>query len=1654
MKLVEFVPPRPHPLWKLCLQMGITDVIVKVKDCDPEKAIADLAAAGLRVVGFEGDMFDMSPIKEGLPNRDEAIAKYLKYLELMAKHGIRLLCYNFMVGTGWARTGVREGRGGAKATYFSLTSGEGAASTLKLTKEQVWANYEYFIRAVMPTAERLGIRMGLHPDDPCLDALGGYARIFGSVEAFDRAYAICPSASNAVTFCQANFKLMGADLAETAKHFGKRIAFVHVRDVEGDKTDFTELFHDQGTTDQFALMRTYRALGLDVPVRGDHVPEMEGDRLLTSNCEPGYFTLGRLFANGYLKALLKGTKALLAVAAALIAGTVSAEALKGYSMVTHDGRRMVSRTVDGKEVFELMPTNALPAGLKPVRPWELYVVKASHTDIGLHNSQYIQRHGSIWRIEEAIKAIDADTRADDDPAAFRYLMEGTWFWENYVMDRGEAAARNVVTNYIARGRLGVSACCAGNMTHVYSPVEIERSVNFKRRLAEKWGLDVRTMVMADYPGVSWSVVSPYVRAGIENLFFAPNKYNPLPTTIWPRHPTLRWDPWNPDSGAGGNRIDVGYESKVPMLFWWESPDGKDRMLVWSSTIYGDAYSRMGLNPWPDPVTALPAAEKKAPAFLDLLESRVPYDIWLGGAYGDDEYVNTRFANFAAKWNAKWATPTFHIVGDLDEPFEKVRARFGDRIPVLRGEMTSGWAQLVNAAPDLLADKFEADRTLELAERLGERAGTLDRTSVDAAWQYLIYNDEHSYGVSGYVGRRIFETWMQHRDWIERASAIASNELRKATAKLGIRPAETPGEEVRPGTTAENRFYRVTVNAKGELASLYDKELKRELLGGPANRLLYTRDNHRSWADTAQLGAEIVQRVFLPRDVKRVDVSTEIRHATDLYNRDRFKRYGYLEFPFAVPGGRFTAHLNGVTMEPYREAHPLITDAYVAVRDWCKVENGEFGVGLMSRDSTLTEFGEIHPDKTCYTGVPPADKSAIYPLLFNDWLQSHHASGETMDFTFRFAITSFAKGRDDLDRAAEDWLNPYAAWMREHEVGPVSRDRFADQPADWTGLITSPRASHGEKDGQMYLLWGAEMSPAFDHYEIYRSERPDGGFEKIANVTNEAPIGIPYRVARYVDLGLGSHRRYWYRLRKVYRDHAEELGPVFSGVTRYVSEDERTTYRGGSEFGWLGVRYVGAHTISWKPATLKGEEVLFMPTKCPCGGEVQGGISVCWPWFGESAGKRKDGFANCLPWTLKEIRGKDHFIFTLDSSEETKRHWPHDFHLELQVQVTSGDSLRLALTETNTGREPFESAWGFRPHFRVSDPSAVSVRCKDAEDWQGSNPGVRTPRKLGPGESRTHEMTVVVGTSVPAGVTPDLRVGVASDVHVPVGGFERFRRTLAAFDARRVDAVLICGDMTQNGLVRELERFRDEWRRAFPENRRSDGGAVVPLFIYGDHDTGGYIHKFENGEPPCKLHGIDKAAMEREVIPTVGSGEAWKRVFGEDWDFVQVRDVKGYRFILSHYYGTIHQQTPPGLEKAFAAATQGLDPARPFFFVQHRVFPETVDAFPYEKEWWCADGDVSKKLLSRHPNAVGICGHAHSNLLNDGNLWKGPFAAVEVPSLHNLGLPRSTGQRRVFDEQSAQCLIMNVWKDRVVFERIDAMKDAAIAPEWTIAVPRR
>lgn len=315
MIVAEYLPPRPHVLWQLAAQMGIRHAITNTK---PEKTglkpawhidslrqiQRELAGAGLSLHGLEGDQFDMSRIKLGLEERDEDLENFCRMLRNMGELGIPLLCYNFMAQIGWLRSKADvAARGGALVSRFDLSElPPGLTEVGEIPPEKIWDNFRCFIQRVMPVAEQAGVRLALHPDDPPLPCLRGVARIFGTPEAFERAYSLAPSRCNGVTFCRANFKLMPADLTECIRRFGqqKRLFFVHLRDVRGTAERFEEVFHDQAAAELMQTLRECQAAGFEGPLRCDHVPTLAGE----SNDQPGYGTLGRLFADGYIIGLM------------------------------------------------------------------------------------------------------------------------------------------------------------------------------------------------------------------------------------------------------------------------------------------------------------------------------------------------------------------------------------------------------------------------------------------------------------------------------------------------------------------------------------------------------------------------------------------------------------------------------------------------------------------------------------------------------------------------------------------------------------------------------------------------------------------------------------------------------------------------------------------------------------------------------------------------------------------------------------------------------------------------------------------------------------------------------------------------------------------------------------------------------------------------------------------------------------------------------------------------------------------------------------------------------------------------------------------------------------------------------------------------------
>ena len=139
----------------------------------------------------------------------------------MARAGVSILGYSWMP-LGPIRTEPITIRGDASSTAFNEKSknlelaGKNSIKIqhsdefpindiLHLTSDMLWQNLEYWIKAVTPVAEEEGIRLGIHPDDPPVDNLGGVPRIMTSFDAFKRLIEIYPSDSNAIEFCQEHF---------------------------------------------------------------------------------------------------------------------------------------------------------------------------------------------------------------------------------------------------------------------------------------------------------------------------------------------------------------------------------------------------------------------------------------------------------------------------------------------------------------------------------------------------------------------------------------------------------------------------------------------------------------------------------------------------------------------------------------------------------------------------------------------------------------------------------------------------------------------------------------------------------------------------------------------------------------------------------------------------------------------------------------------------------------------------------------------------------------------------------------------------------------------------------------------------------------------------------------------------------------------------------------------------------------------------------------------------------------------------------------------------------------------------------------------------------------------------------------------------------
>jgi mannonate dehydratase len=334
---------------KLASQLGVRDLVIyggpgtgKLPGSDqplhkPRADYEDYAALrrrvesyGLRIAAMEGG-FVASPryhdVFFGGPQRDELIAELIAEIRDMARAGIPIFCYHWMGASVW-RTKPVQIRGGAVATAFDYdvvkdmkdramcerlqAGGEFSFSACNnvpespgqvYSEEDLWRNLEYWIVRVTPVAEKAGIRLGIHPDDPPVPQIGGVPRLLRNHAAFRRLLEMYPSDSNGIEFCQGTFSEMPDDVYDAIRYFGSRnkILYVHFRNVSGRVPKFHEEFINTGYVDMPRAMRLFKEVGYQGVFMDDHCPNVEGDVDFPGNLG-GYRS--RSFALGYIQALL------------------------------------------------------------------------------------------------------------------------------------------------------------------------------------------------------------------------------------------------------------------------------------------------------------------------------------------------------------------------------------------------------------------------------------------------------------------------------------------------------------------------------------------------------------------------------------------------------------------------------------------------------------------------------------------------------------------------------------------------------------------------------------------------------------------------------------------------------------------------------------------------------------------------------------------------------------------------------------------------------------------------------------------------------------------------------------------------------------------------------------------------------------------------------------------------------------------------------------------------------------------------------------------------------------------------------------------------------------------------------------------------------
>ncbi|MGD9328096.1 MAG: glycoside hydrolase family 38 C-terminal domain-containing protein [Cyclobacteriaceae bacterium] len=374
--------------------------------------------------------------------------------------------------------------------------------------------------------------------------------------------------------------------------------------------------------------------------------------------------------------------------------------------------------------------------LKPVRPWTIYFVQHTHTDIGYTRPQSEILPEHLRFIDYALEYCDLTDDYPDD-AKFRWTCESSWAVEQYLLKRPDSKV-NKLLERIKEGRIEVTGMLF-NMSEIADETSLKNLLN-PLSLFHKYGIDVQTAMQDDVNGIGWCMADYLPDAGVKYLIM----------------------------GEHGHRALIPFDK--PTSFWWQSPSGK-KMLAFRGEHY------MHGNALLIHTGDLDNFKSNLLNYLTMLEeNEYPFDhlaLQYSGYVTDNSPPALAANKVIKEWNEQYLWPRLRSA-TASEFMEYIDTHHGDELETYQKAWPDWWTDGFGSAARETAAIREAQTEMNVTTGLlamstafGEELKPGIFSAIDQIYRNILFYDEHTFGAAESISHPYSENSMVQ--WAEKSS---------------------------------------------------------------------------------------------------------------------------------------------------------------------------------------------------------------------------------------------------------------------------------------------------------------------------------------------------------------------------------------------------------------------------------------------------------------------------------------------------------------------------------------------------------------------------------------------------------------------------------------------------------------------------------------------------------------------------------------------------------------------------------------------------------------------------------------------------------------------------------------------------------------------